>query len=73
MTKYVCRVYIDKAKRMRWPTDFVTCPRVGDLVASECGYRMVVTNITHCIHRVSTGLMSGEMKPYIEVELGTIQ
>jgi hypothetical protein len=67
MPNYTCRVYLDEAKQKRWPTDFVTCPRVGDYVTSEDGFKLKVLNIIHCTRRHP---LEGTRIPHIEVELG---
>ena len=47
MPNFTCRVYLDEAKQKRWPTDFVTCPRVGDYVTSEDRFKIrVLTSST---------------------------
>jgi hypothetical protein len=66
MNRYVCHTNIDEGRLREWPTDFVTCPRVGDYVASMSGYRLKVCSITHCVLR---RLSDGHTEPYITVEL----
>lgn len=43
-----------------------TCPRVGDYIAAECGYRLKVVAITHKVHPRES---DGRRTPYVEVEL----
>jgi hypothetical protein len=66
MNRYRCRTYIDEGRTKEWPTSFVTCPRVGDYVASVSGFKLKVASITHCAERDK---LSGVVVSYIEVEL----
>jgi hypothetical protein len=71
--QYVCRVYTDEGRQQTWPTNFVTCPRPGDYVASEAGYRMKVARIIHSTRRLTSREANlgelGNRIPCIEVEL----
>ena len=66
MKSYHCRTNLDEGHCKTWPEDFVTCPRVGDYVAAECGYRLKVVSITHKVHRRE---FDRHQSPYIEIEL----
>lgn len=65
---YRCRTNIDEARRETWPTDFLTCPRVGDYVQARSGYRLKVVEITHGM-RINRSMGHDDFEPYIEVEL----
>ena len=67
--RYVCKAYTDKARPLRWPTEFWFPPRVGDYVESECGYKMQVATITHST-RFNNDVEYRE--PYVIVELTPI-
>ena len=66
MRSYRCRTNLDDGRNKRWPETFVTCPRVGDYVAAECGYRLKVVAVTHCVRSRE---FDGHQTPYVEVEL----
>jgi hypothetical protein len=66
MKSYHCRTNRDEGHNKRWPEEFVTCPRVGDYVAADCGYTLKVVAITHKTRRRE---FDGHQSPYIEVEL----
>lgn len=66
MGSYRCRTNRDEGCNKRWPETFVTCPRVGDYIAAECGYRLKVVAITHKVHPRES---DGRRTPYVEVEL----
>ena len=66
MRSYRCRTNLDDGRNKQWPETFVTCPRVGDYVAAECGYRLKVVAITHCVRPRE---FDGHQTPYVEIEL----
>ena len=66
---YHCRTNLDEGRMKRWPEMFVTCPRVGDYVCADDGYRLKVVAITHKIIRPSYGNNDRYPYPCIEVEL----
>jgi hypothetical protein len=68
MKSYRCRTNLDEGRKKTWPTDFVTCPRVGDYVQASEGYRLKVVSIMHTTHKER---FMGEdiLAPNIEVEL----
>lgn len=70
MNRYHCRTNIDEGRTKNWPEDFVTCPRVGDYVCSESGYKLKVIAITHKTRLHPDG--GGGHLPCIEVELGRL-
>ena len=65
---YICRTNLDEGKLKKWPSDFLTCPRVGDYVAASSGYHLKVVSITH---KMQNRQFVGEViaVPCIEVEL----
>lgn len=67
MSHYICRTYLDEGRTKQWPTEFVICPRIGDRVQAECGYRLKVVGITHCTKRDEYN--GHRVTPYVEVEL----
>jgi hypothetical protein len=66
MNRYHCRTNRDEGRHKEWPTDFITCPRVGDYVRSRGGYELKVVTITHCVR---ASHCEGLPDHYIEVEL----
>lgn len=66
MAGYHCRTNLDEGHFKRWPETFVTCPRPGDYVCAEDGYRLKVVAITHKVHPRES---DGRRTPYVEVEL----
>ena len=60
-----CYTNLDDFKMYEWPKVFVSVPRIGDRVASNCGRRMLyVVAIEH-----TTVTQEGKNYPYIRVEL----
>ena len=66
LPSYRCHTNRDEGRMKRWPEVFVTCPRVGDYVEADCGYRLKVASITH---KTRPREFDGHQSPYIEVEL----
>jgi hypothetical protein len=67
--RYCCHTNIDDGRRETWPTDFVTCPKIGDYVEAESGYQLVVCTIYHRMVYHQYGSRIEKPYPQIIVEL----